>query len=409
MEKLRRLIPFTPSKPFVWTLIGVTLLGGIALRFIAMQFGHNFDFQSYTIVRDIMLSGGNVYAETARYNYGPVWFSLLGFFGWLATLFNNPEFFRLFIVAVLTLTDIGIALLLKKKFGLAAFVVFFLNPVSIVITGYHNQFDNLALLVGLLGLAIMPDDSVRQFQRRHVYAALLIGVSLCIKHLFFVLPLWLFIRGATLKIKLFMAGVPVAVFLLSFVPFWAEGQAGIMQNVFLYKSFANAPLLNIIFSPEFVRWIHPTVLVVAALAITGILTRRLPIFDAAMWYLLVLVAFSPAIANQYLAIAMPAVAGLGVLFFLPFIALAGLLLVVTSRNGLSIQRFIDNIPPDVVKYLTENARNGQYRLIILSLFLGMVATAIFLYKTHWLLAPIAAVKRFWREQIKTIKTKEDTS
>ncbi len=45
---------------------------GIILRFFAMSFGSNYDFESYCIVGEIAGKYRNVYAETSRYNYAPV-------------------------------------------------------------------------------------------------------------------------------------------------------------------------------------------------------------------------------------------------------------------------------------------------------------------------------------------------
>ena len=42
--------------------------------------------------------------------------------------------------------------------GRTAAYLFFLNPISIIITGDHNQFDNLALLLGLLSTLFIGDD-----------------------------------------------------------------------------------------------------------------------------------------------------------------------------------------------------------------------------------------------------------
>jgi hypothetical protein len=46
---------------------------GVGLRIWVSTLGYNFDFESYAVVASIIDSGGNVYAETHRYNYGPVW------------------------------------------------------------------------------------------------------------------------------------------------------------------------------------------------------------------------------------------------------------------------------------------------------------------------------------------------
>lgn len=382
-----------------------TLLAGIIARFVAMTIGYNFDFESYKIVGDIVTSAGNVYAETTRYNYGPVWFSILGVFREIGSWTANPDVvFRALIVGLLTCVDIAIAFLLKRKFGLWAFVLFFLNPISIVISGYHNQFDNLAVLIGLLALLVMPKPGAQDITKKHVYGVLLLGLSLMTKHIFFVIPLWLFIREKSLKVKLFVLLAPVAIFAISFIPFaLSGGYEGILQNVFLYKSFANAPLLTALVSPGILAVVSPTIIFLVALIAVGFMTRRLPVFEAGLWYLLVLVAFAPAIANQYLAIAMPAVVSLGVIFFIPYVILAGMLLIVTSVNGLQLERFASLIPDRLLPYITEDAGNGQYKLIIASLFAGMVALALWKYRRSWIDHSVVGVKTAAAEQYASLR------
>src|SRR5262245_54515821 len=51
---------------------------GMGLRlYLAYTHAGNYDQQSYEIVAAIARRGGNVYAETSRYNYSPVWLYVL--------------------------------------------------------------------------------------------------------------------------------------------------------------------------------------------------------------------------------------------------------------------------------------------------------------------------------------------
>ncbi len=108
-------------------LVTALLCLGVLARFLAMKRGHNFDFDSWNIVGDIAKNGGNVYAETVRYNYGPVWYLLLGLFKGVAGLFSHPGLFRYSMVGFLTLVDLGIWFMLKKYFGYVAAFLFFLS------------------------------------------------------------------------------------------------------------------------------------------------------------------------------------------------------------------------------------------------------------------------------------------
>jgi len=377
------------NKIFIVLFLALTLVVGLFFRFYAMTKGHNFDFESYKIVGQIVVSGGNVYHETVRYNYGPIWSVILGFFWWVSSWFSSQEVvFRILIVALLSSADIAIAFILKKKYGMVAFIVFFLNPISIIITGYHNQFDNLALLMGMLGILLYPKSDLKA-TKAHFFSAALIGVSLMTKHIFFILPIWLFFRAKTLKTKLIALFVPLVMFGVSFLPFLSEGKEGIIQNVFLYKSFANAPLLHLLFSDQIVHFINPTIFLIAALMLTGILVRKLPIFESLLWYTLALVICSPAIANQYLAIAMPAVIGFGVVLFVPYIYTATALLVVTSPDGLRINKFAPLFERKILQFIAPTSDLSQYRLIIALLFIGTVVYAAHHYAKRF-------VRALWR-------------
>lgn len=104
---------------YKWSLTGLLVLAGIAVRFAISFLGGNFDHQSYAIVAEITDRGGNVYIETFRYNYGPIWFNIIHVFDEIADLFaaNYEVVFRCMLVGLLTATDLAIAYLLYRRFG----------------------------------------------------------------------------------------------------------------------------------------------------------------------------------------------------------------------------------------------------------------------------------------------------
>src|SRR5579859_6127536 len=175
---------------YVW--VGVVLLVGLAARGFFATLGHNYDFESCRVIAGLMEEGKNVYANTDRYNYGPVLFNLLYVLDVVAG--RNPEVFRGLLVALLSLADAGIAWILWRKYGLRAGVLFFLNPVSIMITGYHNQFDNVAVLLGLCSVILYGEDFAKRPGGRQYGALGILGLSLMTKHLLFVFPLWLAVK-----------------------------------------------------------------------------------------------------------------------------------------------------------------------------------------------------------------------
>jgi hypothetical protein len=286
------------SRP-IWLFFGVIVIGVAARLFVATR-GHNYDMDSWQVIADIMDHGGNVYAETARYNYGPFWFNVLHVLNWLAG--HNATVFRYLITGFLSLVDAGICFVLWRSFGKLAAALFFLNPVSIIITGYHTQFDNLALLLGLWAVTLFGDDFERPVDRRKCFGLLLLGFSLMTKHILFVFPFWLAVKQKGLLQKCTVLCLPVTCFVLGFAPYWAGGKSGIIWNVFFYSSTNTAHFYNF-FVPAAVHFCFDSRMVwLLVLGLFAFIYRRKPALESLLLYTCVLVATAPATTNQYLAI-----------------------------------------------------------------------------------------------------------
>jgi hypothetical protein len=274
-----------------------------------MFFGHNFDFESYTIVGSIAAKLGNVYAQTARYNYGPVFLCIQGFWYSLASFFPFSRIvYRIFIIFTLTLADIGIAVYIYKKCGRSAAILFFLNPVSIIITGYHNQFDNIAVLIALFAMRYYNND--KHFNKNDILFVVFMALSLITKHIFIFFLFWLLVhKDLPLKKRIVYAGTPAILFLLSFIPFFrGMGKSGIIHNVFLYRSFNNFPLVHPVLKLLHIP-IDPSLYIlffVLLVCIAGILQRNENMEKSMLFYTLCLVSFSSAVANQYIVIPLAA-------------------------------------------------------------------------------------------------------
>jgi hypothetical protein len=295
MERIRQ------SLDKAWVLPVVILLG-LAARLAAATLGHNYDLDSWGIVAEVMRHGGNVYAETTRYNYGPVWFLILR--GLDALAGSRPALFHFLIAGFLSLADVGICWLLCRRAGRLAGVLFFLNPVSIIITGFHCQFDNLAILLALISVLWLGDDFERPVDRRKLSALALLGLSLATKHLFFLFPFWLAVKQRGGWQKLVVLVVPAAVFLLAFAPYWAGGRAGIMANVFGYHSAQNGLFYRLV-TPEFIQFVcDQNRLWYGLLILFAFVCRARNGFESLLIYSGALVAFAPSTSNQYLAIPM---------------------------------------------------------------------------------------------------------
>jgi len=349
---------------------------GILLRYLAMTVGHNFDFESYCIVGDLASNLHNVYANTPRYNYGPIFFCIQGLCYKISSISANPLLtFRILIVTIITLGDLGITAFLYKKYSLKTALFFFLNPISIIITGYHNQFDNLAILLVLIATIFYNEDN--KFTKRDIYFILLMSASLTMKHIFFLLPLWILLKRGIPRLKrIAYAVIPPIVFLLSFGPFIIGNQAaldGIIKNVFLYRSFNNAPLLGWLY--RIINLPNSMYIVVffVIMSLMGLYFRRETINSQVLIYLLCLVSFSSAVANQYLAIPLVALCVLSKKVKYVYMLLIGYFLV---QNADEFGWII--IPPDTLlgKFLLHG-----YEIACVILFIVIIDLIIATWKT----------------------------
>jgi hypothetical protein len=326
------------------------LVLGVAARCAVATLGHNYDMLSYTVVAKVLEDGANVYAATSRYNYAPPWSYVVHRLAVIASGFDHAfAVFKWELTILLTLVDIGIAAWLYERFGRRAAILFFLNPISIVISGYHRQFDNIAILLGLLAAGLAERHAERH---RATVASAVLGLSLAVKHVLFAFPFWLAVKEKSLRERLVVLVLPVALFAATFLPFLSGGRAGIIRNVLLYRGFANAPLWRLALPSSFLAVVSPTLLFLAVLGGLGLWLRRRDPVESLLLYLAALVAFSPTVANQSLAIPAATVAVFPNPLFAAFVAVASLHLLV-DHQGLDLAAVQRVVPPELVGYTTQ--------------------------------------------------------
>jgi hypothetical protein len=98
-------------------VIFIAAVVGLSSRlFLAYTFHGNYDQISFEIVSDIMMRGGNVYAETERYNYAPLWAYILLALRWIADSTYLPFHFiiRSFLAAIDCINAALSALLMNR-------------------------------------------------------------------------------------------------------------------------------------------------------------------------------------------------------------------------------------------------------------------------------------------------------
>jgi hypothetical protein len=334
------------SKPG-WLFFAV-LVAGVAARLLVATCGHDYDMDSWQLVANIADRGDNVYASTDRYNFAPGWFHVLHALNLLAG--HNPTVFRYLVAGFLSLGDVGIFFILWRRFGKAAGCWFFLNPISVIITGYQCNFDNLAVLLGLLAVLLMGDEFDRPVSRRKLLGLFVLGLSLVIKHVFFAFPFWLAVKQKGMLQKLVVILIPVFIFALSFVPYWHAGSQGIVQNVFRYRSFTTEFFYRM-FVPTFVQFMFNSQTVwFFLLAIFAFIYRQKNTVEFLLLYTCVLVAASPANINEYLAIPGPFVATHLNPFTILYTAV-GTLHLLADVNGLHLTGLSRTICIDIAIYL----------------------------------------------------------
>ncbi len=282
-----------------WVLL-LVIVFGLAIRMVAATLGDTFDMHSWFIVADIAQHGGNVYAETARYNYGPIWFWMVHGLDLLSG--HHREVLRYVVAGWLSLVDLGIFFFVMRFAGRLPAFLFFLNPISILITGYSSQFENVALLLGLWSVQLLNDDFGERLTRRKLAGLLVLGLSIATKHILFAFPVWLAVKQKGWWQKIVVLAVPTACFLVGFVPYWAGGRQGILDNVFFYHSNLTNFFYQF-FVPGLVQlFVGSEPLWFGLLIVFAFVCRTRNAFESLLIYTGVLVAFSPATSNEYLAI-----------------------------------------------------------------------------------------------------------
>ncbi len=340
---------------------------GFGLRIGLAHFGHNFDFDSFQIVAGLVQDHENVYASTTRYNYGPVWLNILYVFYSLASWSSNflpygpLTLFRYSLPFFLGLVDLGIMAVLWKKYNKTIAIIFFLNPISVFISGYHNQFGNLAVLVGLLAM-LMYSSGEERLSKNKIIGLILLGISLSIKHILFLFPLWLVFKEKRWTERMIVFLLPITIFLFSFLPYLGEGREGIIRNVFLYESLDNHIFFRL-FVPGMLRgFISSKVLWWLIVIVFGIIYRKKEGFYSLLTYLIVFVSTSPSIANQYLSLPMAFIAAYLNPFFMVYMIYGSFHLMI-DKAGLDLTMITQSIPIQ---------RDFSFMILVVLLVLGFL-------------------------------------
>jgi hypothetical protein len=281
--------------------------------------------------------------------------------------------FRIQIISVLSIADLIIANVIWKRGSLLLSLIFFVNPISIIITGYHNQFDNLAIAIFLVAVLISPAQTSGPFERRELILLGLLSLSLIMKHVFLVYVFWLAVRQKQVKRQIVYLLTPPFLFALSFLPFQSSWSR-ITDNASGWSA-DNGPLWTLIGLEDGLGPIPLIALSILVLASIGVLVRNWSLTMSVFLFLVVLVITTPNSAGQYFAIAVIGAIGLGSPWFVPYVAIATYVLMLDyhglhfSSDSRVVGVFVLDTP-----VLTEGI--ARFGLTPLALMAGCIAVAI---------------------------------
>jgi hypothetical protein len=282
-------------RPAIW--FGLAALGIIGRLGLAWIGPANYDQQSYAIVVGILKHGGNVYAETARYNYGPAWMYLLWGADRVARAVDLP--FAFIVRCGLTLADITIAVIIARVAltigcdGRRAALAYLLSPVSILLTGLHGQFDDLAAVPLLIAvwLALRSKTPSRRWE------SWVLGTVTLIMKQIWAFSVWtLFVDRTPGRRAVAWIGLSSLAFVATFVPFLHGALGPIIDHVFLYGGLPG------LYGMGLLTWYVGRPLFVVTMLALPCLARRLSLVDRMELAGVAFIALAPGASQQYLVI-----------------------------------------------------------------------------------------------------------
>lgn len=292
-------------------LIFIIICLGFLTRINLAAINHRTDSDGFVIDARLFLEGKNIYLYQPYYNYSPLFFYVLGFLGKLGELVPSIPT-KVIIHWFLSAIDILTAILLiklarERKIKIWKTVaLFILNPVSIIISGYHGQFDNLAIFFLLWVILLSGIDRSSRSHKENFLIWFILTVGLTIKHtILFPAFSCLMHFSKKIYIAVFLFIATMLVFLTSFLPFLPEAYSQIVQNVFKYKSMEGLYGVSYILAkycsacqdPD-TNFIIRNVFLLAGLAFVAFIRHRDTARSALLSFLFFL-TFTTGIGGQY--------------------------------------------------------------------------------------------------------------
>lgn len=162
------------------------IVAGVLIRFtVAVQPYATIDMSTWAVVAETVVDGGDIYA-TGRVSWTAIWPLTLGALMHLSNL--TGIYFYIFVRILLLLNDLILLFIIKavtEKLNytyldsLKAQLLYFLNPLTVIITIYHPQFGSIAF-TALLGSYYLTISSSNQ---PNLLSSLLLALGTAVKQI----------------------------------------------------------------------------------------------------------------------------------------------------------------------------------------------------------------------------------
>lgn len=298
---------FSKLKNNKYIILLLILLVGLLLRLFIAQWGFNFDFEMWKGNLLLFQNDKSIY-EFGNYTYTPLWINILN----ILDHFPYPSdasfisqnipgsSFRVKIIFFLSIIDFLIFLLIYRNYSLKIGLLFFFNPISIIISGHHNQFNNLPIFLAFYAVLLYENSKYKKIS----LPLILLGFSICAKHILIFFPLWWAIKEKKLSNKIFILTIPYLIFFLSFYPYIFTEFNNVYEKLIHFGKRNDGPFWGM-FGPKILHMyggkFHSIFAIL--LIIIGFLFEKKSLKITFYLYLLAVVIFSPGMYTQYLVIA----------------------------------------------------------------------------------------------------------
>ena len=304
-------------KKLFWLFLAL-FLTGFFLRIWVAQFGYNQDFVSWQNALALIQQNKSLF-ETGDFTYAPIFAYVLSILDSIPLSFleNNSfvqdfpgSLFRIKLIVFLSLVDFSIFFALYKKYSLKIGLLFFLNPICIVITGHHNQFNNFGILLAFLAVLLYQKNQSQKdpINFKFIFPLIIMGLSLATKHILIFFPLWWAFKEKKLIKKFLTLFVPYFVFVLSFWDYLPGDSEYIIEKFFGGWWHATGPFWGM-FAPKIVHmYFDLHTLFNLSIIGLGFLLVNKSLRESFYLYLMAVVIFSSMMYPQYLVIPVLAMA-----------------------------------------------------------------------------------------------------